>query len=363
MDDPIRIAGGGLSGLATAVLLAGRGRRVEVFDRRSGLGGRFSGGWQIIENGSRPEDALAELRRLGYPAEVPAVPVTTATLLDGRGGVHEVTSAAPYAYFVRRGGRDSLDGWLAEAARSLDVTIHAGTGAPAEVDVVAAGPRVADGVAREVVFSSDLPDTVAVLFDPAVTPSGYAYLFCLDGHATFGVAQVRGVAGLAAARDRAWGVFRGHLGPFAVTEPREGGQFMNFSLPAGLFADGRWWVGESAGVQDFLFGLGNRLALRTAALAAAGIAGAPPPLDLDLDVLRPMRASVGLRLLYERLGRVGFAVLCRWLAGGDFRRRLVRLQRPGLGPTVLSAVARLAWKERRGCKHGPLCTWCRRAER
>ena len=57
--------------------------------------------------------------------------------------------------------------------------------------MVATGPRQADGVAREVVFASDLPDTVAVLFDPTVTPTGYAYLFCLGGHATFGVAQVR----------------------------------------------------------------------------------------------------------------------------------------------------------------------------
>jgi len=32
--------------------------------------------------------------------------------------------------------------------------------------------------------------------------------------------------------------------------------------PAVVHADGRWFVGEAAGVQDFLYGLGNRLALR-----------------------------------------------------------------------------------------------------
>ncbi len=363
VDDPIRIAGGGLSGLATAVLLAGRGRRAEVFDRRAGLGGRFAGGWQIIENGTRSEDALVELERLGYPAGVSAVPVTSATLLDGLGGVHEVASAVPYAYFVRRGGDDSLDAWLAAAARERGVEIHAGTAAPRDVDVVATGPSQADGVAREIVFASDLPDTVMVLFDPQVTPTGYAYLFCLSGHATFGVAQVRRVAGLAAARDRAWSVFRRRLGDFSVDSPREGGQFMNFSLPAGLEHGGRWLVGEAAGVQDFLFGLGNRLALRTAAVAAAALAGDDAPARVGRDVLAPMRASIGMRLVYERLGRRGFAALCRWLAGGDFRRRLLRLQRPDPAKAVLSAVARWAWKERRGCRHGPLCRWCRRAER
>jgi flavin-dependent dehydrogenase len=205
---------------------------------------------------------------------------------------------------------------------------------------------------------------IAVLFDPAVTPTGYAYLFCLGGHATFGVAQVRRVAGLREAACEAWRRFRAELGAFAVRDEREGGQYMNFFLPRGLRdAAGRWHVGEAAGVQDFLFGLGNRLALRSAGLAAAGVLGCSEPKRLRRSVLAPMRQTIVLRFAYERLGRRGFARFCRAAAAGDFREFLLRLQRPRAVVQAGAAAVMAGWRERRGCRHGPLCGWCRRSER
>lgn len=365
MTRTIRIAGGGVSGLASAVLLALRGAAVEVFDRRRGGGGRFHGGWQIVENATLLTDALVELRAAGLEPSFHAIPATSAVLFDGLGGRHEVASEVPYAYFIRRGaGPGSLDGWLRELAVSAGVRLREGEAAPEDVDVVATGPRQADGVAKEVVFASDLPDTIAVLFDPGITPTGYAYLFCLDGHATFGVAQVRRIARLDRARELAWERFRGALGDFRVERLHDGGQFMNFFLPRGLRdARGRWHVGEAAGVQDFLFGLGNRLALRSAALAAAGLAGEEVAPRVRTELLEPMRATVALRFAYERLGRRGFAGFCGMAAGGDFRRFLLRLQRPRGSTRLLARAVMGAWRRRGGCRHGPLCGWCRRPER
>jgi flavin-dependent dehydrogenase len=356
----IRIAGGGLSGLATAVHLARQGVDVDVYDRHRGGGGRFAGGWQVLENGTSERDALDELRAVGLEPGFQVIPATRAVFLDGLGGTHEVTSSTPYAYFVRRGGGEgSVDAWLRATALEAGVSVHEGEAAPGGVDVVATGPRQADGVAREVVFASSLPDTVAVLFDPKVTPTGYAYLFCLGGLGTFGVAQVRGVRRLAEASERAWGRFRAAFGEFAVRDRREYGQFMNFCLPRHLRAgDGRWYVGEAAGVQDFLFGLGNRLALRSAALAAAGILGRWDEAAFRRDLLRPMRTTVALRFVYERFGRRAFALFCRAASRGDFRRFLVRLQRPGLAQDALARLVMAAWRDRGGCRHAGLCTWC-----
>ena len=361
----MRVAGGGLSGLATALLLARAGRAVEVWDRRVGGGGRFHDGWQVIENGTGEQDALAELAALGF-AGFEAIPATGAVFLDGLGGRHEVASERPYAYFIRRGaGPGSIDAALREQALAAGVTLYEGQSAPERVDVVATGPRQADGVARELVFASDLSDTIAVLFDPLVTPTGYAYLFCHGGHATYAVAQVRRVAGLRESAREAWRRFRAELGEFAVRDEREGGQFMNFFLPRGLRdAAGRWHAGEAAGVQDFLYGLGNRLALRSAGLAADGVLGRFDPERLRRTVLRPMRQTVALRFAYERLGRRGFARFCRAAAeGGDFREFLIRVQRPRAIGLAAAAVAMAAWRARRGCRHGELCSWCRRSER
>ena len=361
----IRIAGGGISGLATAALLAREGFTIELWDRHCGGGGRFAGGWQVLENGTGELDALEELRELGLAPDVPAIPVVKALFLDGFGRRYEIGSATPFAYFVRRGaGEGSLDAWLRRLAASAGVVLHEGVPAPAGADVVATGPRQADGVAREVVFGSDLPDTVAVLFDPTVTPTGYAYLFCISGHATFGVAQVRRVGRLREAQKEAWRRFRETLGEFAVREEHEGGQFMNFCLPSHLRgSDGRWYVGETAGVQDFLYGLGNRLALRSAGLAAAGIAGRWDHARFVRTLLRPMRATVALRFAYERAGRHGFAGFCRLASRGDFRRLLLRLQRPGAVKAAVATAVMAAWRERNGCRHAPVCSWCRRRER
>jgi flavin-dependent dehydrogenase len=362
VTESVRVAGGGLSGLATALLLARAGRAVEVWDRRVGGGGRFHDGWQVIENGSGGDDALDELAGLGF-RDFEAIPATRALFFDGLGGRREVASARPYAYFIRRGA-GGIDATLRAQVLAAGVTLHEGQAAPDRVDVVATGPRQADGVAREVVFASDLPDVIAVLFDPLITPTGYAYLFCLGGHATFGVAQVRRVAGLRAAARAAWRRFRTELGEFAVRDEREGGQFMNFFLPRGLRdAAGRWHAGEAAGVQDFLFGLGNRLALRSAGLAAAGLLGRHDEPGFRRTVLVPMRQTVVLRFAYERLGRRGFARFCRAAAGGDFREFLIRLQRPRAIGLAAAAVPMAVWRARRGCRHGELCAWCRRSER
>ncbi len=364
MASQVRIAGGGVSGLAAATLLARAGLEIEVFDRHAGGGGRFRGGWQILENGSSAVDALQELGGYGLAAGVETIPAHAALLIDGYGRHHRVASERPYAYFIRRGGEGSLDAALRRQAVVAGARLRDRVAAPPDVEVVAWGPRQADGVAREVVFSSDLADTVAVLFDPRVTPTGYAYLFCLGGHATFGVAQVRQVRGLPAAQRVAWSVFRAALGEFAVRDEREGGQFMNFSLPAHLRgADGRWYVGEAAGVQDFLFGLGNRLAVRSAVLAAAGIAGGWEQARFEREIVAPMRSSIGMRFAYERAGRRSFSWLSRRAAHGDFAALLRVLQRPRRVKELMAPLVMALWRERSGCRHSPLCTWCRRRER
>ncbi|HVN30803.1 MAG TPA: NAD(P)-binding protein [Thermoanaerobaculaceae bacterium] len=364
MAQHIDIAGGGVSGLATAVLLARDGFAVEVWDHHVGGGGRFAGGWQVLENGTGELDALEELRALGLVPDFPVVPARRALFFDGFGRRHEVASADPFAYFVRRGGGgESLDAWLRRLASGAGVVVHEGMAAPPTAEVVATGPSQADGAAREVVFGSDLPDTVAVLFDPKITPTGYSYLFCIGGHATFGVAQVRSVDRLRDAQREAWARFRSAFGEFAVRNEHEGGQFMNFCLTRHLQArDGRWYVGEAAGVQDFLYGLGNRFALRSAGLVAAGVAGRWEQARFERTLARPMRTTVALRFAYERLGRRGFAGFCRVASRTDFRRLLLRLQRPEPIKGAIAAVVMAAWRERHGCRHAPVCTWCRRRE-
>jgi flavin-dependent dehydrogenase len=359
----VRILGAGVSGLATALLLARRGFEVEVRDRGRG---RFAGGLQVLESGSRPEDALAELGRLGFGApRCRVVPLRDALLFDQDLRRFPVASSAPYAYMIRRGsGPDTLDTWLREAATEAGVRLALGGEDDGwRADVVATGPPRADGAARELVFRTDHPDLTAVLFDPRLTPTGYSYLFVREGLGTIGAAQVRQRdrlrANARAAFDRLWGLFPMRVEPLGA----EKGLVMGFAVPGHLRHGTRWYVGEAAGVQDFLFGLGNRLALRSAALAAEALAGGGwDRARFRREIVNPMRVSVLGRALWEAAGPRTVTALCRAFAGGDFRRRLLLLQRPSPWRRALAMLVMARWRERPGECPNPVATWSRRRE-
>lgn len=360
----IRILGGGLSGLTTAILLARRGLAVEVRDRSHGGRGRFWGGFQVLENGSQERDCLAELADIGLQPRCDVIPLRSATFIDARRRAFAVQSAQPYAYMLRRGpGEGTLDTWLEAEARSAGVRIEAGSGTDDWLpEVIATGPVRADGIARELVFRTDHPDLIVTLFDPALTPTGYAYLFVQHGWGTAGAAQVRGLGAVRANADRAiTELFR--LYPMWRQDEHEHGQVMNFAIPRHLRHDRGWFVGEAAGVQDFLFGLGNRLAVRSAALVADALSGRGwDEARFKRDIVAPMRGSIAGRFMYERLGPRGLALLCRFFAGGDLRRRLLALQRPNPLRAALAAVVLRAWRAGDAQRGSPVAGWARRAE-
>jgi len=266
-----------------------------------------------------------------------------------------------------RRGQDpgTLDDWLRTAADEVGIGVcEGGADHGWRPHVVATGPQRSDGVAQELVFQTDHPDMIGVLFDPGLTPSGYSYLFVHDGVGTMGAAQVRQVRRL---RDNARLAFTKLRQAFPMNMELCGtarGNFMNFGVPRHLLRDGTWYVGEAAGVQDFLFGLGNRLALRTCALAAGAIAGDDwDEASFSAGIVQPMEASVLGRFLYERAGPRLTSLACRFLAADDFRDRLLALQRPSRWRRLLARLVMAVWRDRAGCPRLPVARWCRRAER
>lgn len=228
---------------------------------------------------------------------------------------------------------------------------------------MATGPGVADGAAVELLFRTSHPDLTVAHFDPGLTATGYSYLFVREGLGTMGAAQVRRRGRL---RDNARVAFRRLLELFPMpVDPigRERGLFMSFSLPRHLRHGSSWYVGEAAGVQDFLFGLGNRLGLRSAALVAGAVAGDGwSGRRFRSEIVAPMRASVLGRWIWETAGAGAVARLCRWLGGGDFRERLIRLQRPEWWRLTVARVVMARWGGDPDPRRPPVAAWWRRAE-
>lgn len=358
----IKIAGAGPSGLTAAIVLARAGFDVEIYEGRGAVGARFIGDFQVIENMSREEDALDMLKRFGLNVNFFLRPVQNALFFDDRLRPQPVASRRPFAYFIRRGGEGAtLDRGLLAQALGAGATVHYHTRIkPEEADIVATGPATPDGLAKEMTFTTSLPDTVWVLFDMNRSPGGYAYLFVLDGAATFGCAITRNFSAINDCFDRSLRRFQ-ELASFPIREEKTGYSYMNFSLKQSAEADGRRFVGEAGGFQDYLFGLGIRYALTTGFLAAESILQKRSYDPLWREALGPAQEmSLVNRFLYEIGGNAGLRLFIRRSGREDLQDYLGRWHRPRWWKRLILPAIRWGWRGSGRCAHRLSSHWCRK---
>jgi flavin-dependent dehydrogenase len=359
----IRIAGAGPSGLAAAIVLARAGRAVEVHEAKRDVGTRFIGDLQIIESASEAEPVPDFLDRIGIERNFYFRPVNWATFYDHRQNPRVIRAKSPYGWFIRRGAEETtLDRGLLAQARALGVNVIFDSRlAAGDADIVATGPASPDGLAREMTWHSDEAERIDVYFDHNLAPGGYSYLFILDGIATFGCAIVADFKriddyfehSLAAAN---------RLHRFNVpADARTGYSYMNFHLKQRATANGARFVGEAAGFQDYLFGLGIRYALTSGWLAARSILESRDFDELWTEALgAKQETSLVNRFLYEAGGNFGLAMFVRQASRAkDFHRYLSGWHQRRWWKSILSPVVRRVWKHRGRCQHKPAEHWCR----
>jgi flavin-dependent dehydrogenase len=360
---PIRIAGAGPSGLAAAIALAGAGRAVEVHEARRDVGTRFIGDLQIIEGSSERESVPDFLSRIGVARNFYFRPAMTATFFDHRGRSRTIRSAEPYGYFIRRGAEEgSLDRGLLSQAQTLGVrVIFESRLSPEEADIVATGPAAPDGLAREMTWQTADPERVEVYFNHHLSPGGYSYLFILDGVATFGCAIVADFRRIDEYFDHSLASAR-RLHPFEIpAETRTGYSYMNFHLKQQATKGGARYVGEAAGFQDYLFGLGIRYALTSGWLAAQSIlTGQSFDTLWAGELARKQETSLVNRFLYEAGGNRGLSMFVRQAATAtDFRAYLGKWHEHTWWKSVLAPLVRRWWRHTGRCQHKPAEHWCR----
>jgi len=358
---PIRIAGAGPSGLAAAIVLAKAGRPVEVHEARPDVGTRFIGDLQIIEGASEREPVPAFLDRVGIARNFYFRAADWATFFDPRGKARTIRSGEPYGWFIRRGAEDgTLDRGLLAQARAAGAVVVFNSRLQS-ADIVATGPASPDGLAREMTWRTSETERVDVFFDHKLSPGGYSYLFMLDGMATFGCAIVADFKRIDDYFDHSFAAAQ-RLHPFAAPgETRTGYSYMNFHLKANATQNGTRFVGEAAGFQDYLFGLGLRYALTSGYLAARSIIE-----DRSFDELwrselaSKQETSLVNRFLYEAGGNRGLSMFVRSAARAtDFRGYLSGWHARSWWKSLLAPFVRRVWKHDGRCQHKPGEHWCR----
>jgi flavin-dependent dehydrogenase len=362
-QDIIRIAGAGPSGLAAAITLARAGRNVEVHEAKKDVGARFIGDLQVIENASEEEPVPEFLQRIGIETNFYFRPARWASFYDHRNRRRTVESRAPYAFFVRRGSFEgTLDRGLLAQARALGVEVRFGSRLEAEnADIVATGPASPDGLAKEITFRSDEVETIDVYFNHRLSPGGYSYLFILDGVGTFGCAIVSDFRKIDDYFDHALAHAQS-LHPFRTDDDlRTGYSYMNFHLKRRATSGRSRFVGEAAGFQDYLFGLGIRYALTTGNLAARSILEERSFDELWAEAVgQKQTTSLVNRFLYEAGGNTGLSLFVRRAgSASDFHRYLASWHQPRWWKALLSPIIRRLWRHDGRCLHRPGEHWCR----
>lgn len=394
--DPIRIAGAGPSGLAAAIILARAGRAVEVHEAKADVGTRFIGDLQIIEGASETEPVPDFLDRLGIERNFYFRPADWATFYDHRGVGRVIRSNEPYGYFIHRGAEEgTLDrGLLAQARRAGAKVVFNSRLPPDQADIVATGPASPDGLAKEMTWKvadvgrtlksdprsrnaspppgrteeSDLrsetdlrSELIDVYFNHKLAPGGYSYLFVLDGVVTFGCAIVADFKQIDSYFDHSLAAARRLHGFEVPADARTGYSYMNFHLKRAATMNGARFVGEAAGFQDYLFGLGIRYALTSGSLAARSILEERDYDELWKSALEAkQKTSLVNRFLYESGGNFGLSMFVRQAAHAkDFHRYLSGWHRNSWWKSLLAPVIRRFWKHDGRCLHKPGPHWCR----
>ncbi len=365
------VIGAGPAGLVAAMTLAKAQHSVRVYEKAATVGHRFAGDFQGLENWSSSIDALERLARMGIEPSFAYRPVHEVTFYDRALRPTQANSRNPLFYLVRRGPEiGTLDRALLDQARGAGAEVLLGARAQHALrgDIVATGPRYADGIATGYVFPTALEDQAHCIVSDDLAPAGYAYLLIWDGRATLATCLFRRTSDWKEARRRTAETFTRLIPNLDMRDARP---FTGYGSVFGKtgFDDeaGRLFVGEAAGLQDPEWGFGMWYAMESGSLAARSLIDG---FDYAQEAARAFsrRRGVALfnRMMFERLPGAAVPYLLRWQASSpDLVRGLRRHWAPNIAKSAFAAASlsrfsrtRLGHTDRACHMTTCTCVWC-----
>jgi len=350
VGERVDILGAGLSGLAAATILAKAGREVHVHEVRKDSGARFDGDFQGIENWTSQEDFFDEMRDWGLdPGVFKSDPFSIVDLVHPDDAItNPITDGIAFRVVERGTDKHCIDQGFKEMAKTAGAKIHYGVKKdPLECDIIAAGPKQSSAVAFGEIFKTSHENHVTFQLNDKLAPGAYSYMIIIDGIGLICTCLWRKQRKSGRFLDETIAWYDRNYELDRVPIKRVGGKG-DFSIPDRYIVDGRHYVGEAGGLQDFMWGFGMRYAITSGVLAAKSIMG---EVDYEKEVRRRLlplvKASATNRFLMNRMGDRGFKAVARyWMRdqkrSGDGLRFMRRIYEPGLLRRMIWPVARLA---------------------
>lgn len=306
LDKGINIIGGGISGLACAIILRENDYKVNVYEKGSYVGKRFNEDWQGLENWSENVDVLKQIESYGINLSFEYEPLSE--LAVHYSGKLKTIRGKNACYLVRRGSTEGcLDKALLEQAEKLGVKVHFNYRQKSElpVQIDATGPRSANILARGIKFNTSIDRGYHMAFGQDIARGFYSYLLTKNGHGT--LATVFGRQNVSRSEEflqNTINYFSDFLDEKEISAGKKFGGYGHFEIRTDYHDEkGAMLIGEAGGFQDYLWGFGMRYAFQSANLAARSIIQDESYNDLVKEhLLKKMKHSKRNRLISEMLG-------------------------------------------------------------
>ena len=356
----IHILGAGLSGLSAAIVLANAGKKVHVYEVRKDSGARFDGDFQGIENWTSSPDFFDEMKSWGIDPNSFKSNEFNVVDLAHPDDVITQPKTENIAFRVVERGTDEhcIDQGLKKLALEAGATIHYGSKkSPEECDIIAAGPKDSSAVAFGEIFHTDHPNHVTLQLNDKLAPGAYSYLIIIDGVGLICTCLWRQQKRSSRYLNETIAWYEEHYKLNRKPIKRVGGKG-DFSLPNKYFHEGRYYVGEAGGLQDFMWGFGMRYAITSGTLAAHSILG---KCDYEAEIRKRLiplvKSSAINRFLLNRVGNRGFKLAARyWMwdqkRRGDGLAFMRRLYAPSIFRNILWPITKLSMLKRKKLDDG-----------
>ena len=315
---PVKIMGAGLSGLAAATILARAGVEVHVHDVREDSGKRFDGDFQALENWSMDADFFDQLREWGFdPDEFKYTEFNEVDLIHPDDEISKTFSPKVAYRIVERGTSEhTIDQGFKRMAIAAGAKLQYKSRVKEEdCQIIACGPKGTSAVAYGEIFKTKHPNHIAFQLNDKLAPGAYSYLIIIDGIGLICTCLWRKQKGTDRFLNETIAWYQEHY-PDIDMEPikRVGGKG-DFTINKRYFQDDRYYVGESGGLQDFMWGFGMRMAVWSGYLAAQDILGkCNYEKEVRKQLMPYVRTSVANRFLMNRVGDKTFKFMCKsWM--------------------------------------------------
>lgn len=310
--EKVQISGAGPAGLSSGINLAKAGYEVDIFEKRSEVGSRFHGDFQGLENWSDNEDALELFKEMNIDINFKYNPFKELKIVN-KSKIWDFKCNRPAFYLVKRGSKEkTLDQALKNQAMDLGVNIHFKETIPEnEADIVATGPIKSEicAAAKGITFETSTPNLAAGLVNNKAAINGYSYLLIADGQGCMTTVLFHDFKNANSYFEETKRIFNDKFN-LDLKEVKYMGGIGSFSTK-NVFRKGKTlYVGEAAGIQDFLWGFGIKSAVTSGYLAARSIInGENYEKSAESYFKGKIRASLVNRYLWEKIDFMDYSFM------------------------------------------------------